>query len=82
MAYPIASPYVMAYQKLQSVINRKISETNRPEDWRFWNNRLHNGATEIAETYGVSIFQIVDEWEIWGDAVEAEREIIRNGGRA
>lgn len=76
MPYQIASAHVMAYQKLQSVIARKISETSRPEDWRFWNQRLHDGATEIAETYGVSIFQIVDEWESWAESVDIQRKRI------
>jgi hypothetical protein len=68
-----STPAVREYQKLQSVINSRIAETNQPAEWRFWNQRLHTQATEIASEYDLSVIELVDAWLEWCDKVDAAR---------
>lgn len=70
---------VREYQRLNSLITRRINESNGPADRAFW-VRLHEAkALEITAKFEVSMSELVDSWIEWTETVEAERELVRQG---
>jgi len=72
--YTKATPAVMEYQRLTSVVDRRIEENNSLDSIRFWMNQLHTRGTDIAERHGVTIFELVDAWVAWTQTIDAERK--------
>ncbi len=75
--YTQTTEAIREYQKLQHLVNRRIEETDNTDIKKFW-VRLHaEKAAEIAQAHSLTIFDLVDQWETWAEAVEKEREAIR-----
>lgn len=70
----VATPAVKAYQRLTSVIDRRLEEQPSLDATRFWLNQYHVRGTEIASEHGLTIFELVDAWVAWTKAIDAERE--------
>jgi hypothetical protein len=75
--YTQPSTAVREYQRISHLVDRRIAERPDLDTKRFWLAQLQERATEIAEANGLTIFELVDQWEAWTEAVEAERELVR-----
>lgn len=71
---------VREYQKLQHLANRRIAETDNTDIKKFWVSLHAETAAEIAQANNLTIFELVDAWETWTNAIEKERAEIRKAG--
>ena len=68
------SPAVIEFQKLNAVVNRKLSGAIDRGSRGYWTGYFNQRSSEIAQQYGISIETLVDSWVSWVDAVEQARK--------
>lgn len=68
-----ATHSVREYQKLVSLVNRRLAESSSIENTQFWHEFLHQRALEIASEANIGIFELVESWIEWTESVDAAR---------
>jgi hypothetical protein len=71
--YTPATDAVRSYQALNSQIAGRMKATTDPHAARFWMALLNDRTHEIAETYGISVDELLDAWFAWVEVIKAER---------
>lgn len=68
-----ATPAVREYQESHALFQRRITEHPNVGGLKFWGAYHRKAAHEIADKYGMTVYDLYVAWEDWTESVEQAR---------